>query len=93
MKDRSIDRHRINYFNDYRKKIIEQVIVAYGNQCSCIHCITKICHRPLLLVCENMIDKSQYQIALYLRKNKFKKLAKIYCTSCWPTCQHDYKNL
>lgn len=93
MKTKNQDKHKPNYFKNYRKNIIEETIQRYGNKCSCINCILPEGHRPLIIVPDNK-QMNQYSAALYLRKNGYKKnLAKLYCQDCWPSCNHAYDRL
>lgn len=82
------DRHRPNYFEDYRKTVIQEAINRYGGRCTCQHCVAD---KHLKIILKKRVGQGQYGAALFLKRNKYKKgLAKILCRDCTPVCNHAY---
>jgi len=84
---------RVLYEIWYRRKIINDAILAYGNKCACKHCVLPFGFRPLRIILIDEKKHNQYQIALFLKRMKYVKgLAKVFCYDCSDdVCKHDYQ--
>ena len=84
---------RKEYEKWYRKKVVDDAIIKYGDKCSCEHCVLPRGFRPLRIVLSDSSLKKQYQIALTLKRSGYKKdLAKVFCYDCSEeACKHDYE--